>query len=234
MADEVANADQADAKVETPAKVEAPNPAQGGPETVSISRQEIESLRTKLSAFEKAEKDKADEARRLSEEKAREKGDLDKIITAREMTIAEKDQIIAAKDRKVAEVEARSRNAIIDLTITQALPVADLVSPSAAKQLLSLIRADFEAKPSGESWSVFATDGKSVDEAIKARLALPEFAHFLKATARPGAGAAAGGQGSIPTQLPDGKQQSYGDYLVAANMNRNVGGPAFSGKYKQN
>ena len=95
-----------------------------------------------------------------------------------------------AREKAAAEEQANAtRRRIMNRTLEQELATAlgdhNLV-PGGVKQLTALFRGDLQAREDGDSIVVGSLDGRSVKEFIAARLADPEFAHFVRADHRGG------------------------------------------------
>ena len=97
-------------------------------------------------------------------------------------------QELAARDRKVAELERAYRAALRDRELATALAGKPLVAGAAA-QLIKLWRDDFDVYEEDGEYRVTARDGRAVDQAVAERLAGAEYAHFCLPSSRGGAGA---------------------------------------------
>jgi hypothetical protein len=95
---------------------------------------------------------------------------------------------IAARERKLTELERAYKAAIRDRELATALVGKPLV-PGAAGQLIKLWRDDFEVVDDEGEVRVLARDGRAIERAVADRLEGPEFAHFCLPSSRGGTGA---------------------------------------------
>ena len=143
-----------------------------GDEVVTISRAELDELRAlALSAAGPALSGRSDEPAR---EAAR-----------REEALAKE---LAARDRKVADLESAYRRALRDRELATALAGKPLVS-GAAGQLIKLWRDDFDVYEESGEYKVAARDGRTVAQWVAERLGGGDYAHFCLPSTRGGAGA---------------------------------------------
>jgi hypothetical protein len=92
---------------------------------------------------------------------------------------------LAARDRKISELEEAYRGSVRDRELAAALAGRALVAGAAA-QLIKLWRDEFDAYEEGGRYKVASRDGRSVAQAVKGWLDSPEFAHFCLPTSRGG------------------------------------------------
>ncbi|HWE36562.1 MAG TPA: hypothetical protein VG406_08350 [Isosphaeraceae bacterium] len=138
-------------------------------EVVTIGRAELEELRAlahSASRPGRAAEPAADAARR-------EEG------LAREL---------AARDRKVADLESAYRKALRDRELATALAGKPLVA-GAAIQLIRLWRDDLDVYEESGEYRVAARDGRAVAQWVADRLGKPDYAHFCLPPSRGGSGA---------------------------------------------
>lgn len=141
-------------------------------EVISISRAELEELRTlALSATRPAREGRADEPAGAA--------------ARREEALVKE---LAARDRKVADLESAYRRALRDRELATALAGKPLVSGAAA-QLIKLWRDDFDVYEESGEYRVAARDGRTVAQWVAERLGGADYAHFCTPSTRGGAGA---------------------------------------------
>jgi hypothetical protein len=110
---------------------------------------------------------------------------------------------LAARDRRVADLESAYRKALRDRELATALAGKPLVT-GAATQLIRLWHDDLDVYEESGEYKVAARDGRPVAQWVADRLANPDFAHFCLPTSRGGSGAkglsqSGGPGGAAPT-----------------------------------
>jgi hypothetical protein len=95
---------------------------------------------------------------------------------------------LAARDRKVADLESAYRKALRDRELATALAGKPLVA-GAATQLIRLWRDDLDVYEESGEYKVAARDGRPLVQWVADRLANPDFAHFCLPPSRGGSGA---------------------------------------------
>ncbi len=135
-------------------------------EVVTISRAELEELRS-LARASRSVGSAGDAAARREEALARE---------------------LAARDRKVADLESSYRKALRDRELATALAGRPLVA-GAASQLITLWRDDFDVYEESGEYKVAARDGRAVAQWVADRLKGDDHAHFCLPSSRGGSGA---------------------------------------------
>jgi hypothetical protein len=118
---------------------------------------------------------------------------------------------IAARDRRLADLEQAFRGAVRDRELATALAGRPLVS-GAASQLLKLWRDDLDVFEEDGGYKVAAKDGRAVAQAVGEWLASPEFAHFCLPTSRGGTGARGGNR--PPADAAPGGPKNLGEAVV--------------------
>ena len=104
--------------------------------------------------------------------------------------------------------------------------------PGVAPMVTKLLREELVATRDKDGWKVAARDGRSVAEFVNERFKSPEMKVFLEATSRGGAGAR--GNTATPTVFAgEGGYASLGDEMIALNIGRGIGAPAFTHKYRR-
>ncbi|MDB5350776.1 MAG: hypothetical protein JWN86_2023 [Planctomycetota bacterium] len=158
----------------------APGPAQGD-ELVTISRWELEALRSRAAGAPTAAPAEFAEP-------------IEPRATPSSVPSAREDD---PRDRKAAELERAYKAAIRDRELATALAGRSLV-PGAAAQLIKLWREDFDVYESDGELRVTARDGRDVSKAVGERLAEAEYAHFCPSTSRGGAMTKGTGRSASP------------------------------------
>ena len=142
-------------------------------EVVTIGRAELEELRAlALSATRPGREGRADEPAGAA-------------AARREEALAKE---LAARDRRVADLESAYRKALRDRELATALAGKSLVS-GAAGQLIKLWREDFDVYEESGEYKVAARDGRTVAQWVAERLGGTDYAHFCAPSTRGGAGA---------------------------------------------
>lgn len=95
---------------------------------------------------------------------------------------------LAARDRKVADLESSYRKALRDRELATALAGKPLVA-GAAGQLITLWRDDFDVYEESGEYKVAARDGRAVAQWVADRLKGDDHAHFCLPSSRGGTGA---------------------------------------------
>lgn len=138
----------------------------------------------KLEALEAAEATRKDAERKAEEEKLRDKGKWEELLKAKEADLE--------RERgEKAELTSRTKKSVLAKELATALSGHTLV-PGASVQLGKLWSDEFEVKPDGDEWRVETRDRKSPAEFVREKLASDDWAHFVKAEARGGAGGGGG------------------------------------------
>jgi hypothetical protein len=161
----------------------------GDPSWERVQRSELEQLRAtagRLKTIE-AEKQRAEEEQRIKAGKWEE-------------IVKEYKDKLAAETIKLQERDRAFKSSLRDREIAAALASHPLVS-GAARQLLALVRDQFDVHDEAGQLVVKSRGFEPVDQAVKALLATAEYAHFLRATSQGGAGAT-GATGSVATPPP--------------------------------
>lgn len=104
---------------------------------------------------------------------------------------------LAARDRKVADLDSAYRKALRDRELATALAGKPLVS-GAAGQLIKLWRDDFDVYEEAGEYKVAARDGRTVAQWVADRLAGADHAHFCLPASRGGSGARGLSQSGAP------------------------------------
>ncbi len=92
---------------------------------------------------------------------------------------------LAARDRRLSDLEASYRKAIGDRELATALTGKSLV-PGAASQLIKLWRDELDVYEESGEFRVSARDGRTLDLWVADRLGGPDYAHFCLPTTRGG------------------------------------------------
>jgi hypothetical protein len=108
---------------------------------------------------------------------------------------------LVVREQKSVELERAYKSALRDRELATALVGKPLV-PGAASQLIKLLRDDFEVVDEDGEIRVLARDGLPVDQAVSARLAGPEFAHFCLPSSRGGTGSKGQNRSAAPPPRP--------------------------------
>lgn len=95
---------------------------------------------------------------------------------------------LAARDRRIAELEAACKSAVRERELAKALAGRPLTSGAAA-QLVKLWRDEFDVFEQEGAYKVASRDGRTVGQAVEEWLGSPEYAHFCLPTSRGGSGA---------------------------------------------
>jgi len=95
---------------------------------------------------------------------------------------------LAARERRIAELESVCKSAVRDRELATALAGRTLAA-GAAGQLVKLWRDEFDVFEQDGSYRVASRDGRSVSQAVGDWLASSEYAHFTLASSRGGSGA---------------------------------------------
>jgi hypothetical protein len=164
------------ASIEDDAALEIRVPDLDG-DVVTISRSELDELRAQARKATRPGRDEpaADAARR-------------------EEALATE---LAARDRKVADLESAYRKALRDRELATALAGRPLVA-GAAGQLIKLWRDDFDVYEEAGEYKVAARDGRTVAQWVADRLGGADYAHFCLPTSRGGSGAKGLSQSGAP------------------------------------
>ena len=191
----------------------APAPAPAAAQTVTIPLEQLQaftSIQARLAEHEERTRREQSEAQRREAEVLAERGNLqDALRQLREQS----EQQLAAERQKQQEVQQRAQQYALDSELSRALAGENLV-PGGVEQLGRLFRGDFVVEPQGNAFQVRTPTYQSVPDFIKAQLARPEYAHFLRAQ-NPGGGTASG----QPVQTPP----AVADPAPAAPQPRNMG-----------
>ena len=145
---------------------------------VTISRSELDALRAS------ADPDPARGAT-ANPDGSDARSEFDRILRERESALMDE---IAARDRRVSELERACRAALRDRELATALAGKPLI-PGAASQLIKLWRDDFDVDDEGGEDRVTSREGRTVGQAVAERLSSAEYAHFCLPKSRGGAGA---------------------------------------------
>ena len=94
---------------------------------------------------------------------------------------------LAARDRRLAELETAFKAAVRDRELATALAGKPLVA-GAATQLIKLWRDEFDAYEDGGGFKVASRDGRTVAQTVNEWLGAAEFSHFCLPTSRGGVG----------------------------------------------
>ena len=92
---------------------------------------------------------------------------------------------LAARDRRVAELEQTCKSAVRERELATALAGRPLVAGAAA-QLIRLWRDDFDVYEEGGAYKVSAKDGRTVGQVVGDWLTSSEYSHFCLPTSRGG------------------------------------------------
>jgi len=95
-------------------------------------------------------------------------------------------QELAARDRRVADLDSAYRRAVRDRELATTLAGKPLVS-GAVSQLITLWRDDFDVYEESGEYKVAARDGRTVTQWVGERLVGPDYAHFCLPSSRGGA-----------------------------------------------
>jgi hypothetical protein len=113
------------------------------------------------------------------------KGEIEKAL----LTQREDGQKNLDAERAIrAALEVRAKRYALDGEVSRVLASQPLV-PGGAEQLTQLWRDQFVVEPQGDSFQVRTPAFQSVGDFVKANLARPEYAHFIRAS-NPGGGTA--------------------------------------------
>jgi hypothetical protein len=119
---------------------------------------------------------------------------------------------IAARDRRLADLEKSCKAAVRDRELATALAGKPLVA-GAANQLIKLWRDEFEAYEDGGSYKVACRDGRTIGQVVNDWLASPEYSHFCLPTSRGGTGARDANRPGGNTS-PQGEPRNLGESIV--------------------
>ena len=120
---------------------------------------------------------------------------------------------LAARDRRLSDLESSYRRAIGDRELATALTGKALV-PGAASQLIKLWRDELDVYEESGEYRVAARDGRTLDLWVADRLGGPDYAHFCLPTTRGGVKA----KGLSQTTATDGRPtgaRTLGEAVVA-------------------
>jgi hypothetical protein len=159
----------------------APGSALGpDPDWERVSRAELARLQEAAQTLDelRAEQERKEEERRIKEGKWEE-------------LVKEYKEKLEVETRKLQERDRALKTSLRDRELTAALAQHSLV-PGASKQLLALVRDQFDVHEDGGQLVVKSRGFEAVDDAVRQLLAQPEYAHFLRATSHGGSGATGG------------------------------------------
>jgi hypothetical protein len=154
-----------------------------------VQKSELEQLRSTAARLQtiEAERQRAEEAERIRA------GRWEEVVKDY------KDKL-AAETSKLQERDRALKCSLRDREIAAALASHPLVN-GAARQLLALVRDQFDVYDDAGELVVKSRGFEPVDQAVKVLLATSEYAHFLRPTSQGGAGAT-GASGSVATPPP--------------------------------
>lgn len=158
------------------------------PQTVTIPLEQLQtftSVQARLAQME-AEQRSRDEAARAEQVKLlAAKGEIENALRIQR---EEGQKALDAERSNRAAVEERAKRYALEGEISRVLSSQPLV-PGGAEQLTQLWRNQFVVEPQGDSFTVRTPTFQSVADYVQAQLALPQYAHFVRA-ANPGGGTA--------------------------------------------
>jgi hypothetical protein len=175
-------------------------PAVTAPQTVTIPLEQLQtftSVQARLATLEAEQRSRDETARAEQVKLLAAKGEIEKALqTQRE----EAQKQIDAERTSRAAVEERAKRYARDGELSRALASQPLV-PGGAEQLTQLWSSQFVVEAAGESFNVRTPTFQTVTDFVKAKLAAPEYAHFIRAQNPAGgtAGAPASGSLAAPT-----------------------------------
>ncbi|GAC1463623.1 MAG: hypothetical protein NVSMB9_01280 [Isosphaeraceae bacterium] len=111
--------------------------------------------------------------------------DAEATLRGREARITKE---LAARDRRLAELELSCKAAVRDCELATALAGKPLVTGAVA-QLIRLWRDDFDAYEEDGSYKVAARNGRTVEQVINERINSSEYSHFCVPSSKGGSGA---------------------------------------------
>jgi hypothetical protein len=120
---------------------------------------------------------------------------------------------LAARDRRVTDLDSAYRQAIRDRELATTLAGKPLVS-GAVGQLIKLWRDEFDVYEESGEYKVAARDGRTPAQWVGERLAGPEYAHFCLPSSRGGAGSK-GLSRSGATEGVDSGPRTLGEAVVS-------------------
>jgi len=182
------------------APVAPPAPAAEAPKAVPVSPEEWAAIVKMREDFAKVQADQREREAKAREEQIKAMTQKGEIENAFRSLREDADKAIAAERQRLSEVETRAKRYALDGELARALASHPLV-PGGAEQLTQLWRSQFVVEPSGDSFKVQSASGfQPVGEFVKAQLASPTYAHFIRAQ-NPGGGTAGttGGHQAAPT-----------------------------------
>jgi hypothetical protein len=149
------------------------------PEWERVSRSEVARLREAAQTLDqlRVDQERGEEERRIKEGKWE------------ELVKDYKDKL-EGETRKLQERDRAFKASLRDRELASALAQHSLL-PGAARQLLALVRDQFDVHDEGGQVAVKSRGFDPVDEAVRQILAQPEYAHFLRPTSQGGVGATA-------------------------------------------
>jgi hypothetical protein len=172
-------------------------------EVVTISRIELEELRASARA--------ASQPRREGDPlEAKPPGPIGEAAARREEALTKE---LAARDRRVADLESAYRKALRDRELATALAGRPLVA-GAASQLIKLWCDDFDVYEESGDYKVVARDGRTVAQWVAERLAGADHAHFCLPTSRGGVGAKGLSQSGATDNVAPGAR-TLGEAIVS-------------------
>jgi len=133
-------------------------------ELVTVSRAELEELRALASGKEPIAK-----VQRSSRER-------------------QKDELAAARDKRLSELEGVCKSAVRERELATVLAGKALVN-GAAPQLIKLWAEEFDVYEEDGRFKVSSRDGRAVSQVVNQWLASPEYSHFCLPSSRGGTGA---------------------------------------------
>jgi hypothetical protein len=192
----------------------APDGAEGGTaspgDDVTISRAELDALRARAGSVAPAEPSEgALDPGRSGETPDPVSRRPDPATRGRE---AQLERDLAARDRRLAELERSCKAAVRDRELATALAGKPLVDGAAA-QLIKLWREEFDVYEEEGGYKVSARDGRTVVQVVADWLASPEYAHFCLPTSRGGTGARGANRPSVGAAAPSAPR-NLGESIV--------------------
>ncbi len=184
----------------TPATTPPPTPATpAGPVTVTLPWDQIQALQaaqTRLATLEAEQRQRDHDVQQREAQLLAETG---KVKEALEMLRKQSDDQVNAERVAKAKVEERTQRYALDGELARTLASQPLV-PGGAEQLTQLWRHQFQVEAQGDTYAVRTPTFETVQAFVARNLAMPEYAHFVRAQ-NPGGGTGGGNLGSqtIPT-----------------------------------
>jgi hypothetical protein len=176
------------ATVAAPAPAPAPAAPQQ-PQTVTIPLDQLQTftaIQARLAQIETDNRAREQQAQQDQAVLLAKKGEVENALN---LLRQQSEQQLANERAQRSAVEERAKRYALDGEVSRVLASQPLV-PGGAEQLTQLWRSQFTVEPQGDSFSVRTPTFQSVGDFVTAQLALPQYAHFIRAS-NPGGGTGA-------------------------------------------